>query len=349
MRAEAATPDPVDSARAAGLRYVLDLAPGITRRRAGKGFYYVSADGRRVSDRETLSRIRSLAIPPAWTGVWICPDPRGHLQATGFDSKGRKQYRYHPRWREVRDGAKYDRMLAFAAALPAIRERTDRDLSLPGMPRERVLAAVVRLLDDTLIRVGNEEYRRENGSYGLTTLRKRHVEVAGSRVSFSFKGKAGRKHSVAITNRRLARVVRNSQEIPGQQLFHYLDDDGIPHSVESGDVNDYLGEVSGGEFTAKDFRTWAGSVLATGALSEEDPAPAEQERKRQVTAAVDQVALLLGNTPAVCRKCYVHPAVIEAFLDGTLSDLRRRASRRNGHDGDSLSRNERLLIALLRP
>lgn len=343
--------DPVESAKAAGLKYVLDVVPGIRRKRAGKGFYYLAPDGARVRDAETLKRIRSLVIPPAWRDVWISPDARSHLQATGLDDRNRKQYRYHPHWREVRDAVKYDRMAAFAQALPAIRERTDRDLGLPGMPREKVLAAVVQLLESTRVRIGNEEYRRDNRSFGLTTLQDRHVEVVGSRVRFKFKGKAGKKHDIEITNRRLARVIKRSQEIPGQQLFQYLDDDGSRETVESGDVNQYLREISGGDFTAKDFRTWSGSVLAAAILSEVEPAESERERKKQVAAVVDRVAEQLGNTPTVCRKCYVHPVVVDTFMAGVLRA--RVGDEETGERGDGgtgefgLTEAERTFVRLL--
>jgi DNA topoisomerase-1 len=255
--------DPEATAEEAGLRYVNDAMPGIRRRRAGRGFTYAGTDGRRLTDRRVLARIRALAIPPAWTDVWICPIARGHLQATGRDARGRKQYRYHARWREVRDEAKYGRMVAFGQALPRIRRRVEADLALPGLPRERVLAAVVRLLEKTAVRVGNEEYARENRSFGLTTLRNRHAEVGTSRIRFRFRGKGGKETEVELNDRRLARIVARCQELPGQALFTYLDEDGEPRTVDSADVNEYLREISGEEFTAKDFRTWAGTVLAT--------------------------------------------------------------------------------------
>src|SRR5437016_12078406 len=254
--------DPIESARAAGLRYVSDLSSGIRRKRAGKGFTYSNGEGRDIRDSGTIRRIKGLAIPPAWTDVWICPDPRGHLQATGRDARRRKQYRYHSRWREVRDAVKYDRMVAFAAALPEIRERTDGDLERPGMPRQKVLAAIVRLLEETRIRVGNEEYRKENGSFGLTTLRNRHVEVIGSDVHFSFRGKSGKLHRVDLQDRRLARILKRFLEIPGQELFQFLDESGEAKPIDSADVNAYLRDISGEDFTAKDFRTWAGTILA---------------------------------------------------------------------------------------
>lgn len=312
--------DPIAAARAAGLRYVSDAAPGIRRRRAGKGFAYAGPDGAPLRDPEQLRRIRSLAIPPVWTDVWICPDPRGHIQATGRDAKGRKQYRYHARWRGVRDETKYDRLPAFGRALPVIRRRTEEDLERPGLPREKVLAAVVRLLEATLIRVGNQEYARRNRSFGLTTLRDRHVDVNGSSITFQYRGKAGKAYRTGLRDRRLARVVRRCQDLPGQELFQYVDGDGGRQTVESGDVNAYLREITGQDFTAKDFRTWAGTVLAFVALREAPPADSEAGARRAVVRAVESVAERLGNTPAVCRKAYVHPAVIQAYLEGALPD-----------------------------
>ena len=340
----ATTPEPQTTAKAAGLRHVTDQSPGIRRVRSGKGFRYVGPGGRPVRDKATLARIRSLAIPPAWTDVWVCPDPQGHLQATGRDARGRKQYRYHPRWREVRDEAKYGRTIAFAEALPRIRARVERDLALPGMPREKVLAAVVRLLETTLVRVGNEEYARQNGSYGLTTLRDHHVEFKGARMRLSFRGKAGKMHEVDVEDPHLARIVRRSRDIPGEELFQYVDDDGEARPVSSGDVNDYLRETTGQDFTAKDFRTWAGTVLAALALKEARRAKGTTRRKRQVVKAIESVAKKLGNTPAICRKCYVHPDVIDAHLDGTLLDaLTRRVRAAKGLDKD-----ERAVLALLK-
>ncbi|HVF11272.1 MAG TPA: hypothetical protein VNA16_10735 [Abditibacteriaceae bacterium] len=260
--------DPIESAKAAGLRYVHDDRPGIRRKRAGKGFSYIDLDGQTIRDEKTLARIKSLAIPPAWKDVWICPSPNGHLQATGIDERGRKQYRYHPRWREVRDETKYTRMILFAGALPKIRERTAQDLAKPGLPREKVLAALVNLLEKTLIRVGNEEYANENKSYGLTTMRNRHVGVEGSTLHFQFRGKSGVYHRIDVQDRRLAKIIERLQDLPGQELFQYLDDEGQPQSVGSAEVNAYLKEISGEEFTAKDFRTWAGTVLASLALQE---------------------------------------------------------------------------------
>jgi DNA topoisomerase-1 len=312
-------PTPEESAHQAGLRYVTDDTPGITRRGAGKGFSYRNPDGSKVTDKRVLARIKALAIPPAWTDVWICPSPNGHLQATGRDDRGRKQYRYHPKWREVRDEAKYDRMLVFAAALPAIRERVDHDLRRTGLPRERVLATVVRLLETTLIRVGNEEYAKENHSFGLTTMRTRHVDVDGAEITFSFRGKSGIKHEVDITDRRLANVIQQIEELPGQELFQYVDEHGERHDVKSEDVNDYLREISGEPFTAKDFRTWAGTLIAAEALAGFKEVDSDAEANKRVIEAIDAVAKRLGNTRTVCRNCYIHPAVIDAYLDGALA------------------------------
>ena len=313
--------DPELSAEEAGLRYVSDAVPGIRRRRAGKGFRYIGPDGARIADPDRVAWIRSLAIPPAWTDVWISPIRRGHLQATGRDARGRKQYRYHPRWRAVRDEAKYGRLIEFARALPRIRRRTDRDLRRRGLPREKVLALVVRLLEATLIRVGNDEYARENRSYGLSTMRDRHVEVRGATMRFSFRGKGGKEHDIDVRDDRLARVVRQVQELPGQTLFQYRDADGTRQDVTSGDVNDYLREISGAEFTAKDFRTWAGTVAAAMALQEFMEIDDEAGRKKAIVRAIETVAERLGNTPTVCRACYVHPDILDSYLDGTLVDL----------------------------
>jgi DNA topoisomerase-1 len=318
--AEPVTVAPDVSAKSAGLHYVDDRRPGITRKRAGKGWRYVGPDGKTIRDPEVVRRINSLAIPPAYTDVWICPDPRGHIQATGRDAKGRKQYRYHPRWREVRDETKYGRMIAFAQALPAIRKRAERDLSLPGLPREKVLAAVIRLLETTLIRVGNEEYAKNNQSFGLTTMRDRHVDVEGSQVKFHFVGKSGKQHQITLSDARLAKLVRRCRDLPGYDLFQYLDDDGNRVDVKSDDVNAYLREISGEEYTAKDFRTWAGTVLACMALQEFEVVDADAQKKKNIVSAIERVSERLGNTPAVCRKSYVHPAVLDSYLDGTLLD-----------------------------
>ena len=305
------------STTAPGLRHSTDRRPGITRRRSGRGFSYRDAEGNVVRDRETLARIRSLAIPPAWTDVWICPYPNGHLQATGRDAKGRKQYRYHPRFRRGRDAAKFERLVAFANALPAIRSRVDEDLARPGLPKERVLAAVVRLLELTLIRVGNEEYARLNRSFGLTTLRDRHADVEGSSIRFRFRGKSGRQHEVGLRDRRLAAIVRKCRDLPGQELFQYVARDGEPIDVGSDDVNDYLRSIAP-DVTAKDFRTWAGTVLAFRALRALDRPATDGQAKKNVVAAIRETAELLGNTPAVCRQAYVHPVVVDAYLDDRL-------------------------------
>ncbi|HEY0442670.1 MAG TPA: hypothetical protein VGC90_00455 [Candidatus Limnocylindrales bacterium] len=308
--------DPREVARQAGLRYSSDADKGITRRRRGRGFSYEDVDGRPIGDPDVLARIRALAIPPAWTNVWICRWPNGHIQATGRDARGRKQHRYHARWREARDESKFGRMIEFAGALAAIRERADADLARPGLPREKVLATVVRLLELTLIRVGNDEYARLNRSFGLTTLRDRHAKIEGTQIRFRFRGKSGLQHEVGVRDRRLARVVRRCQELPGQELFQYVDDDGEIRDVASDDVNDYLREISGGNFTAKDFRTWAGTVLAFRALRALEPAASLTDAKRKVVAAMRETAGRLGNTPAVARQSYVHPAVVEAYMDG---------------------------------
>jgi DNA topoisomerase I len=339
--------DPEASAEEAGLRYVTDTGPGIRRRRAGKGWSYIGPDGSRIADPDRIAWINRLAIPPAWTDVWICPIKRGHLQATGRDSRGRKVYRYHPRWREVRDEAKYGRLVEFARALPRIRRHTERDLRRRGLPREKVLALVVRLLEETLIRVGNDEYARDNRSYGLSTLRDRHVKVRGESITFSFRGKSGKEHEIGMRDRRLARLVKQCQDIPGQELFQYYDDDGSRVDVTSGDVNDYLREISGDEFTAKDFRTWAGTVAAAMALQEFLEIDDEAGRKKAVVAAIEGVAEQLGNTPTVCRACYVHPEVIERYLDGTMVDALTRRARGVGRGAHALRAEEAAVLGLL--
>jgi DNA topoisomerase-1 len=342
--------DPVDSARAAHLRYVYDSRPGISRLRSGKSFRYTTADNKPLRDHETLARIKSLVIPPAWTDVWICPDPNGHLQATGRDARGRKQSRYHPRWRQVRDEAKYEHMLHFGAALPSIRERVHHDLALPGLPREKVLATIVRLLETTFIRIGNEAYARENHSFGLTTMRRRHVTIDGARLTFNFKGKSGVAHSINLTDRRLARIVKACHDTPGYELFDYLDHDHNPHSINSSDVNDYLHHITGQHFTAKDFRTWAGTVLACTLLRacescDSATSPSQTQLKRDIVAAIKQVSQRLGNTPSVCRKCYVHPAVLDAYLSGTFTQSLRKLPHATPA---ALTPEETTLIHLLR-
>jgi DNA topoisomerase-1 len=337
-----------DMARAAGLRYVTDAKPGVTRIRTANGFSYVDARGDPLDDEAGLARIKSLAIPPAWEDVWISPLANGHLQATGRDARGRKQYRYHASWRTIRDEAKYDRMLDFARALPAIRERTDKDLSRPGLPREKVLAAVVRLLEVTLIRVGNEEYARDNNSFGLTTLRTRHVNVSGWTLRFSFRGKHGKQHEVGIRNRKLANVVKRLADLPGQDLFQYVDEDGEAQSIESSDVNEYLRDITDRDFTAKDFRTWGGTILAALALHELGGFDTETQAKHRILRAIEFVAHRLGNTPAICRKCYIHPAVFDAYRDGTLEDALKRNGSSPETELDDLSDEETAVLRLLR-
>jgi len=324
--ATSAQSDPREAAGQAGLRYSSDRQPGIRRRRSGRGFTYLDPEGTTIRQPEMLARIRSLAIPPAWTDVWICRWPNGHLQATGRDARRRKQHRYHPRWRTTRDEWKFERILAFARALDQIRRRVDMDLARPGLPRAKVLGAVVRLLELTLIRVGNDEYARLNRSFGLTTLRNRHARVHGTRVRFRFRGKGGRLHEVGIRDRRLARLIERCQDLPGQDLFQYVDDGGEVRDVASEDVNDYLRQIGGGDFTAKDFRTWAGTVLAYRALRDLQPAGSEAGARRNVVAAIREAAGQLGNTPAVARASYVHPAVLEAYLDGGLGGALVEAS-----------------------
>jgi DNA topoisomerase I len=317
------------NAKAVGLRYGTDAKPGIRRVRSGKSFRYLSADGRVIRDTATLARIKSLVIPPAWKNVWIAVDPRSHLQATGRDARGRKQYRYHPDWRRIRDETKYDRVIGFGRALPKIRRRVARDLARRGLPREKVLATIVRLLETTLIRVGNEEYARDNKSYGLTTLQDRHAEIRSGKVIFKFRGKSGKQHVFDIRNRKLANIVKRCRDLPGYELFQYLDESGKAVDITSSDVNAYLREISGADFTAKDFRTWAGTVLAARALQEFEKFSSQAEAKRNLLQAVEAVARMLGNTPAICRRCYVHPVVLESYLDGKLVDqLKRQAEQK---------------------
>jgi DNA topoisomerase-1 len=312
---------PHDSARVAGLRYVNDVrTPGIRRIGRHNRFRYVDPSGRTISNPAERERIRSLVIPPAWTDVWICADPRGHLQATGRDARGRKQYRYHPRWREVRDEVKYGRLITFAQALPRIRGRVASHLRRQNLPREKVLAAVVQLLEKTLIRVGNEEYARDNKSFGLTTMRDKHARVNGSAVRFEFRGKHGIQHAIDLRDRRLARIIKSCRELPGYELFKYVDNDGRHQVIDSADVNAYLREISGQDFTAKDFRTWAGTVAAALALQEFEPFESEAEGKRNVVEAIESVANRLRNTPTVCRTCYIHPELIASYLEGSMRD-----------------------------
>ena len=309
------------------LHYVVDDMPGISRKRLRGRFAYFLPRGERIRDPDEIQRINRLAIPPAYTDVWICPDPQGHLQATGRDARGRKQYRYHPRWREIRDSTKYERMLAFGQALPRLRSRLENHLALPGLPREKVMALVVTLLESTLIRIGNSRYARSNRSYGLTTLCTRHVDIQGTAIRFQFRGKSGVEHRVTLRDRRLARLMRRCMELPGQQLFQYLDEDGQRRSVSSSDVNLYLREMTGCDFTAKDYRTWAGSALALQRLRQLDCSP-EAVAKQNLLETVRQVARQLGNTPAVCRQCYIHPAILQAFSEGALVGLRTARKRK---------------------
>jgi DNA topoisomerase I len=340
-------PAPVDSARAAGLRYTTDTSRGITRRKAGTGFTYLTPAGHVLRDPAELHRIRSLVIPPAWRDVWICPDVRGHLQATGRDARGRKQYRYHPRWREVRDETKYYRLIGFAQALPAVRRHTAADLRRSGLPKEKVLAAVVQLLEKTLIRVGNDEYARQNRSFGLTTLRDGHVAVNGARMTFAFRGKSGVEHEVALDDRQLARVVKACRDLPGYELFQYLDDDGRRQTIESFDVNAYLRQITGEDFTSKDFRTWAGTVLAAQLLKDFAAFDSDAQARRNIVKAVESVAKRLGNTKAVCRKCYIHPAVLDAYVDGSMLETVAARARRVAQAADALSEAEAAVLGLL--
>ena len=337
------------SARNAGLHYVTDRRPGIVRaRKRGGAFDYFDPRGRRIRETKSLARIKRLAIPPAWRDVWISPDACGHLQATGRDARSRKQYRYHPDWRKIRDETKYDRVLGFGRALQKIRRRVARDLARRGLPREKVLATIVRLLETTLIRVGNEEYARDNKSYGLTTLQDRHAEIRSDKIIFRFRGKSGKQHVFDIRNRKLASIVKRCRDLPGYELFQYIDESGAPVDITSSDVNDYLREISGADFTAKDFRTWAGTVLAARALQEFEKFTSQTEAKRNLLQAVEAVARMLGNTPAICRRCYVHPVVLESYLDGTLVDqLKRQAEEKLVTGVKKLPPDEAAVLMLL--
>lgn len=346
--ADAARPAHRSAAAAAGLRWVDDSKPGIRRDGKPGAFRYLAKDGAVITDAETLDRIRGLAIPPAWTDVWISPRPDGHIQATGRDARRRKQYRYHARWREVRDEQKYAHVIDFGTALPRIRARVASDLSRRGLPQEAVLAAVTRLLDLTHIRVGDEEYVRENDSYGLTTMRAEQVKVRGSRISFHFRGKSGVHHDVFIDDRRMARIVARIQDLPGEELFEWRDEHGGLHPITADHVNEYLRDVSGGDFTSKDFRTWAGTVLAWCALREEGAAPSATAAKRLIVEAVKQVSAQLGNTPAVARRNYIHPDVIAAYTDGSLFDVTAEPRRSDGPESRALSDSEAAVLRLLR-
>jgi DNA topoisomerase-1 len=341
--------DPAIAAARAQLRYVHDSMPGISRHKVRNGFDYRLPDDSLVRDIATLKRIRALTIPPAWIDVWICRDPNGHLQATGRDQRGRKQYRYHARWRDVRDEAKYGKLLIFARVLPLIRARVARDLKRPGLPRERVLAAVVRVMELTLFRIGNSEYARKNKSFGLTTLRDRHVRIDGDRVHLSFRGKSGNRYESDIDDRRLARIVKGCRDLPGYELFQYLDDDGNRHAIGSEEVNAYLREITGEDITAKDFRTWAGTQLAAEALRALRNIDGESRRKKVILRAVEKVARHLGNTPAVCRRCYIHPAILDGYVDGTLLEaLAAKAETYLKENIEHMSAEEAAVTAFLR-
>ena len=333
----------VHDAKAAGLRYVSSLATGIRRIRRRNGFAYISAAGKPIRNKVVLQRIRSLVIPPAWNDVLISSDPQGHIQAIGRDQRGRKQYKYHPRWREVRDENKFEKLIDFAHALPRIRKQVSCDLRLTGLPRAKVLATVVKLLECSHIRVGNEEYARHNHSFGLTTMRNRHVQVNGGKTHLRFRGKTGIEHDVDIPNPRLAKVVRACQHLPGQDLFQYLDSEGVSHPIGSADVNEYLQKIAGDEFTAKDFRTWNGTVLAAKSLKEIGSFESQRQAKTNVIRAIESVAKELGNTKAVCRKCYIHPAILNNYLEGTLLSSARNRARANGLDSD-----EAAVVSLLK-
>ena len=340
--------DAVATARQIGLRYVSDNQPGITRIADKEGFHYIGPDSKRVREEAALARIKALAIPPAWTDVWICPWDNGHIQATGRDARRRKQYRYHARWRSVRDEAKYERMLSFGKALPMVRKRVDEALKLPGLPRDKVLATIVYLLEATMMRIGNEEYARQNKSFGLTTLRDRHVHIDGSEVEFRFRGKSGVQHAIRVDDPRLARIIRRTRDLPGQELFQYVDDDGELRSVGSADVNDFLRDITGEDYTAKDFRTWSGTLLAALALQEYERFDSEAQAKKNVVRAIESVAERLGNTPSICRKCYVHPAVIESYLDGTMLEAMRARTREElTQELHELGAEEAAVVALL--
>ncbi len=337
-----------EAAEAAGLTYVSDDRAGITRQKSGKGWRFIDPSGRTITDKAVRERIAKLGVPPAYTDVWICPKANGHIQATGRDAKGRKQYRYHPDWTAARDSAKYERMEAFGRLLPGIRKRVAADMGKQGLPREKVLATLVALLEKTLIRVGNEDYAKDNKSFGLTTLRNRHVDIDGATLRFDFKGKSGKMWNLDLKDRRVSKVVRSIQELPGQHLFQYLDDEGHRQPVDSADVNDYLREITGEDVTAKDFRTWAGTVLASMALAEFEAVDSQALMKKNVKAAIESVAAKLGNTPTICRKCYVHPHVVDSYLDGGLLEgIKQKVEEELCEDADQLKPEEAALLGLL--
>ncbi|HTL90673.1 MAG TPA: DNA topoisomerase IB [Leptolyngbya sp.] len=339
--------DPIESAQAVGLSYVSDDMPGIQRKKSGKSFHYFDPKGNRIRDKRTIERINSLAIPPAYKNVWICPLENGHLQATGRDAKKRKQYRYHPLWRSIRDRTKFSRMIAFSQALPEIRQRLAQDLALPGLPKQKVLATVLKIMELTRIRIGNDEYAKTNHSYGLTTLHDDHVNVKGAKVQFHFRGKSGVDHEIEVSDKRLAKVVKRCQELPGQDLFQYLDEDKQIQDIKSNDVNEYLKEITGQDFTAKDFRTWAGTVLAASHLAELGKCTSQTAAKKNITQAVKSVSSYLGNRPATCRKYYIHPNVLEAYLDESLHDFVDRYRTIEIEDGHALQCEELVVVALL--
>jgi len=340
--------DPLESAVEAGLRYVPSGGPCIRRIRAGKAFRYLSPTGKPVHDAKTLARIRSLVIPPAWQNVAICPSPNGHLQAVGVDARGRKQYRYHPRYRAVRDQAKFSRMIAFGTVMAIIRRQVEKDLRRPGLPKAKVLATVVRLLETSFIRVGNDEYAKENDSFGLTTLKNHHVQIAGAKLRFQFRGKSGQHHSIELTDRRLAGIVKRCQDLPGYELFEYQGRDGKIRAIESSDVNNYIRQTAGSEFTAKDFRTWAGTILAIRALGAAGPGRNQRETKKVVINAVKSVAAQLGNRPATCRKYYVHPAILEAYADGSLFPVLKQGEQQEAaYAGLGLRREEYCMMVII--
>jgi DNA topoisomerase I len=348
LSAADAVVDPKEAAEVAGLTYVGDEKPGIRRFRAGKGFRYVGPDTERIADGATLKRIKALAVPPAWTDVWICPKPNGHIQATGRDAKGRKQYRYHAHFREVRESTKYHHMLAFAESLPSIRNKVEEHLALRGLTREKVLATIVHLLEATLIRVGSDEYAKHNKSYGLTTLKNRHVEVDGPELRFNFKGKGGKVWRLGLRNRRVAKVIRACQELPGQELFQYVDTEGDTRDVTSSDVNAYLKEISGQDITAKDFRTWHGTVLAAMALQEFERFDNQAGAKKNIKAAIQRVAARLGNTPTICRKCYIHPEILSSYVEGSLLlEVKEKVEAELREDLAGLKPEEAAVLTLL--
>ena len=342
------TTDPAEVAEEAGLRYVSDDKPGYTRKAKADDFEYFDLDGKPIRDEQRLLRIRRLAIPPAYTDVWISPTANGHIQATGRDARGRKQYRYHERWREIRDENKYEKVAVFGQALPKIRKRVDEDLGLPGLPRHKVLATIVQLLERTFIRVGNEEYARDNKSFGLTTLKDRHVDIKGSKLSFRFRGKSGIKHEVDIKDLRIARIVSKLQDLPGQDLFQFIDEEGKTSDITSQDVNDYLREITGEEFSAKDFRTWGGTVLAAMALNHLGKFETKKEAKAKIKEAVTAVSKVLGNTPTICRKCYVHPAVFETYLSGdAIEGLKKKTEEALESEAIDLRSGETAILKFL--